>query len=113
MRGAWRNEGARDVFSCFLHTRYAPQCSLGETVKSGRSVLKVQASGKNCVLASLMADKIESSVLELMFEEVGASARVACSQQKRATCNSARLRAFLVCAPAARVQRGACVRACA
>jgi hypothetical protein len=71
--GAWRISGARDVFSCFFHTRYAPQCSLGETVKPGRSVLKVQASGKNCVLASLMADKIESSVLELMFEEVGAS----------------------------------------
>ena len=48
----------------------APQCSLGETVKAGRSVLKVQAAGKKCVLASLMADKIESSVLELMFEEV-------------------------------------------
>ena len=46
------------------------QCSLGESVKAGRSVLKVKAAGKNCVLASLMADKIESSVLELMFEEV-------------------------------------------
>ena len=32
-------------------------------------MLKVKASGKSCVLASLMADKIESSVLELMFEE--------------------------------------------
>jgi hypothetical protein len=32
-----------------------------------------QAGGNNCVLASLMADKIESSVLELMFEEVFAT----------------------------------------
>ena len=32
--------------------------------------MKVKAAGKNCVIASLMADKIESSVLELMFEEV-------------------------------------------
>jgi hypothetical protein len=47
------------------------QCSLGESVKDGRTVLKVKTGGKNCVLASLMANKIESSVLELMFEEVG------------------------------------------
>lgn len=46
------------------------QCSLGESVKDGRTVLKVKTGGKNCVLASLMANKIESSVLELMFEEV-------------------------------------------
>lgn len=79
--GAWRiharlrriPRSARRALSCFSDTRYVPQCSLGETVKPGRSVLKVQASGKNCVLASLMADKIESSVLELMFEEVGAA----------------------------------------
>ena len=53
-----------------FYLRLMWQCSLGESVKPGRTVLKVKAAGKNCVLASLMADKIESSVLELMFEEV-------------------------------------------
>ena len=45
------------------------QCSLGENVQNGRSILKVTADGKDCVIASLIPDKMEHCVMELMFEE--------------------------------------------
>jgi hypothetical protein len=45
------------------------QCSLGENVQNGRSILKVTADGKDCVIASLISDKMEHCVMELMFEE--------------------------------------------
>jgi len=45
------------------------QCSLGENVQAGRSVLKVKVGGKSCVIASLIGDKMEHCVMELMFEE--------------------------------------------
>lgn len=45
------------------------QCSLGDNVQAGRSVLKVKVGGKSCVIASLIGDKMEHCVMELMFEE--------------------------------------------
>lgn len=77
-------------------------------------MLKVQASGKNCVLASLMADKIESSVLELMFEEVGA-AHVWLARNRNARLSTRRACASRRCARPRRESSAgrACVRACA
>jgi len=51
------------------HTLRLTQCSLGEKVKDGRTVLKVTTDGKQCVISSLIAEKMEHCVMELMFEE--------------------------------------------
>lgn len=51
------------------HTLRLTQCSLGEKVKDGRTVLKVTTDGKQCVISSLISEKMEHCVMELMFEE--------------------------------------------
>eukprot|EP00281_Chroomonas_sp_CCMP1168_P020387 CAMPEP_0206227906 /NCGR_PEP_ID=MMETSP0047_2-20121206/8879_1 /ASSEMBLY_ACC=CAM_ASM_000192 /TAXON_ID=195065 /ORGANISM="Chroomonas mesostigmatica_cf, Strain CCMP1168" /LENGTH=301 /DNA_ID=CAMNT_0053651101 /DNA_START=100 /DNA_END=1005 /DNA_ORIENTATION=- len=45
------------------------QVSLGEQVAPGRSVLTVTSNGQKFVIASLVAEKSEHAVMELMFEE--------------------------------------------
>ena len=51
------------------HTLRLTQCSLGAKVKDGRTVLKVATNGNEVVISSLIPEKMEHCVMDLLFEE--------------------------------------------